>query len=43
VTQQIVRDWVVRFNAHGPDGLLNGKSTGAPSRLIDEQRKARVA
>lgn len=42
VTPQIVRDWVVRFNAHGPDGLLNGKSTGAPSRLNDEQRKALV-
>ena len=22
---QIVRDWVVRFNARGPDGLLDGK------------------
>jgi Winged helix-turn helix len=25
---QIVRDWVVRFNAKGPDGLLNGKAPG---------------
>ena len=25
----IVRDWVVRFNANGPDGLLNGKAPGA--------------
>ena len=24
----IVRDWVVRFNARGPDGLLNGKAPG---------------
>src|SRR3984893_17454886 len=31
---QIVRDWVVRFNAKGPDGLLNGKAPGAP-RLRD--------
>src|SRR5437773_5913466 len=23
---QIVRDWVLRFNAEGPDGLLNGKA-----------------
>jgi transposase len=27
---QIIRDWVVRFNARGPDGLLNGKSPGQP-------------
>src|ERR1700730_13293850 len=27
---QIVRDWVLRFNAEGPDGLLNGKAPGAP-------------
>ncbi len=26
VTVQIVRDWVVRFNARGPDGLINGKA-----------------
>ena len=28
VTLQIVRDWVVRFNARGPDGLINGKAPG---------------
>jgi hypothetical protein len=27
---QIVRDWVLRFNAKGPDGLLNSKAPGAP-------------
>ena len=26
---QIVRDWVVRFNTRGPDGLMNGKAPGA--------------
>ncbi|WP_426232263.1 helix-turn-helix domain-containing protein [Pararhizobium sp. DWP3-4] len=26
VTMQIVRDWVERFNAHGPEGLLNVKA-----------------
>ncbi|EXS69156.1 helix-turn-helix domain-containing protein, partial [Sphingobium sp. Ant17] len=26
VTLQIVRDWVVRFNARGPAGLLDGKA-----------------
>ena len=36
---QIVRDWVVRFNAKGPDGLLNGKAPGAPSILDDSPRQ----
>ncbi len=22
---QIIRDWVLRFNAHGPNGLIGGK------------------
>src|ERR1700756_1603182 len=25
---QIIRDWALRFNARGPDGLLDGKSAG---------------
>ena len=37
---QIVRDWVLRFNAEGPDGLLNGKAPGVPSILDDNQRRA---
>src|SRR6195256_1267569 len=37
---QIVRDWVVRFNARGPDGLLDGKSPGQPPKLNDAQRQA---
>ena len=37
---QIVRDWVLRFNARGPDGLLDGKSPGQPSKLNDIQRQA---
>lgn len=40
VTVQIVRDWVVRFNARGPDGLINGKASGKPSLLNDEHRAA---
>ena len=40
VTLQIVRDWVVRFNARGPDGLINGKAPGKPSLLNDDQRSA---
>jgi transposase len=37
---QIIRDWVMRFNARGPDGLLDGKSPGQPSKLNDVQRRA---
>ena len=33
VTLQIVRDWVLKFNAHGPEGSLNRKAPGQPSRL----------
>lgn len=40
VTAQIVRDWVVRFNARGPAGLINGKAPGKPSLLNDDQRAA---
>jgi transposase len=40
VTLQIVRDWVVRFNAQGSDGLINGKAPGKPSLLNDDQRAA---
>src|SRR5262249_47491840 len=36
---QIIRDWVLRFNARGPDGLLDGKSTGQPCKLNDTQRQ----
>ncbi len=37
---QAVRDWVLRFNAEGPDGLLDRKSTGTPPRLNAAQRAA---
>ena len=37
---QIIRDWVLRFNARGPDALLNGKSPGQPCKLNDRQRRA---
>jgi len=43
VTRQIVRDWVVRFNALGPEGLIDRKPPGLPSRLSDAQRAALVA
>ena len=40
VTLQIVRDWVVKFNAQGPDGLIDRKAPGQPSRLHDTHRAA---
>jgi transposase len=43
VTLQIVRDWVLKFNARGPEGLIDGKAPGKPSRLNDAQRAALVA
>ena len=43
VTLQIVRDWVLKFNAHGPEGLLDRKAPGQPPRLNDEHRAALAA
>ena len=37
---QIVRDWVVRFNADGPAGLLDRKAPGQPPLLKAEHRAA---
>jgi transposase len=39
---QIVRDWVLRFNAEGPDGLIDRKSAGPRRKLTNEQRTALV-
>jgi len=39
---QTVRDWVLRFNAEGPGGLIDRKSPGTPPRLNTEQRAALV-
>jgi transposase len=40
VTLQTIRDWVLWFNAEGPEGLLDGKSTGTPPKLNARQRAA---
>jgi transposase len=40
VTLQIVRDWVVRLNAAGPDGLVDRKPPGSPPRLTAAHRAA---
>jgi transposase len=40
VTLQVVRDWALRFNVHGPEGLIDRKAPGQPSLLNDEHRAA---
>lgn len=40
---QIIRDWVLRFNAAGPGGLINGKAPGNRPKLSDDQRAALAA
>src|SRR3954451_8384753 len=40
VTLQSVRDWVLRFNAQGPAGLINGKARGRRAILNETQRAA---
>jgi len=43
VTLQIVRDWVLKFNARGPEGLVDRKAPGQPSRLNGRHRAALAA
>lgn len=43
VTLQIVRDWVMKFNALGPDGLIDRKAPGQAPRLNDAHRAALAA
>ena len=40
---QVVRDWVVKFNAQGPDSLIDRKAPGQPPRLNDAHRAALAA
>jgi len=42
VTLQIVRDWVERFNARGPEGLVDGKAPGKRPKLNDTQHQALI-
>src|ERR671916_2750326 len=39
VTLQIIRDWVLRFNDRGPDGLINRKAPGNRPKLNEQQRR----
>lgn len=43
VTRQIVRDWVVKLNAHGPAGLVDYKGPGPQPILTDRHRAALAA
>ena len=40
---QTIRDWVLRFNAAGPDGLINGVPPGGAPLLDEAQRRALAA
>ena len=36
--RQTLRDWVIRFNEQGPDGLINIPSPGPPPKLDDTHK-----
>ena len=36
--RQTLRDWVIRFNEQGPDGLINVPAPGVPAKLTTEHR-----
>src|SRR5271167_3280976 len=36
--RQTLRDWVIRFNQQGPDGLINIPSSGVPPKLGKKHR-----
>jgi len=40
VTVQIVREWVVKLNAEGPERLIDREAPGQPSRLNNRHRAA---
>src|SRR3954463_12403165 len=40
---QTIRDWVLRFNAHGPEGLADRQAPGHPGKLNTVQRQALAA
>jgi transposase len=41
--RKTLRDWVHRFNAHGPDGLRDGKAKGASPKLTPAQLRELAA
>src|ERR1700735_900609 len=38
IDRQTLRDWVIRFNEQGPDGLINIPSPGVPPKLGKRKR-----
>ncbi len=40
VTLQVVRAWVLKFNTHGPEGLIDRKPPGRSSKLTSAHRAA---
>jgi transposase len=38
--RQTLRDWVHRFNQYGPEGLIDIKPPGRPSKLSEDQKEA---
>jgi transposase len=36
--RQTLRDWVIRFNEQGPEGLINKPSPGTPGKLNEEHK-----
>ncbi len=40
---QVIRDWVLRFNANGPAGLIDRKAPGNSPKLNTAQRQALAA
>ena len=40
---QVIRDWVLRFNADGSKGLIDCKASGPRPKLNDKQRRALAA
>ena len=43
VTLQIVRDWVLKFNGHGPSGLIAGKAGGSDAVRLTSAHRAALA
>lgn len=41
--RQTLRDWVLRFNKQGPEGLVDIKVPGAKRKLTDEQLKELIS
>jgi putative transposase len=38
--RQTLRDWVIRFNEQGPEGLISKPSPGAPGKLSAQHKRS---